>query len=116
MSTATTVVQTAGTNAPSQASVPNVTTPPRAHPLARDLRVVVHDAEDAPARVAVSEQRGVTVDAAPAARTAVHQLAHASPAAAVPAAVDPGANAEFFGHGLEAEARPGRGWQSSPVK
>src|ERR1051325_11051676 len=54
---------------------------------ALDLRVVVHDAEDLPAAVAVAGQRGVAVDPVPHVAAAVHEPADAAAAAAVPRAV-----------------------------
>src|SRR4051794_15600689 len=55
---------------------------------ARNVRVVVHDAEDPPALVAVARQRGVAVDAGLAVGAAVHQLPDSTPAAPIPGAVD----------------------------
>src|SRR5258708_4738484 len=65
-----------------------------------DRRVVVHDAEDLAAVVAVAGQSLVAVDAVVVMTAAVHQSAHVALAAAVPGAVDIGLEAVAMPHVL----------------
>src|SRR3954449_3430614 len=85
----------------------------RAPASARDLRVVVHDAEHVPAAVAVAGQRVVAVDPVLRVAAAVDELADVAVAAAVPGAVDLPAEAVLTAR-LDAEARARRGWQGAP--
>src|SRR6476659_3170848 len=78
----------------------------RAPASARDLRVVVHDAEHVPAAVAVAGQRVVAVDPGRRIAAAVDELADVAVAAAVPGSVDLAAEAELAARlGAAARAR-----------
>ena len=87
----------------------------RARRSALDLRVVVHDAEDLAAAVAVARQRGVAVDAVVDVAAAVDEPADVAAAAAVPGAVDLGVEAVRSRRAL-ADPGAGRRRERVPVR
>src|SRR5215207_9977162 len=73
-------------------------------PSTRQPGVVVHDAEDPATAPAVADERGVAVDAAPARRAAVDELANLAVAAAVPGTLDLGLDLKALRHPVFTDA------------